>query len=198
MSLRCHTSDRRKVLIYRRLREKRWGAMIETLILCTANSARSILAEAILGRLGEGRFRAHSAGSHPRGTVNPRALELLANLGYQTEQYASKSWDEFAGPDAPKLNLVITVCDAAAGEACPLWRDAPVVAHWGIPDPAGAPGGIEAERAAFKLAYDRLHARFAALVALPVETLSTHELKEHLKRIGASDGATELTRQSQL
>lgn len=167
--------------------------MFETLILCTANSARSILGEAILGRLGKGRFTSHSAGSHPRGTVNPRALELLQSLGYQTAQFTSKSWDAFAGPDAPKLDLVITVCDAAAGEACPLWRDAPVVAHWGIPDPAGAPGGAEAERAAFQLAYDRLQARFAALVALPVETMSHAELRQHLVRIGDLEGATDLT-----
>ena len=168
--------------------------MIETLILCTANSARSILGEAILGRLGEGRFAAHSAGSHPRGSVNPRALELLQSLGYQTEKLASKSWDEFAGPDAPRLDLVITVCDAAAGEACPLWREAPIAAHWGIPDPAGAPGGIAAERAAFQFAYDQLHARFAALVALPVETMSHAELRRQLAHIGDLEGATDLTR----
>lgn len=168
--------------------------MIETLILCTANSARSILGEAILGRLGEGRFAAYSAGSHPRGTVNPRALELLQRLGYQTASFTSKSWDVFAGPAARKIDLVITVCDAAAGEACPLWRDAPILAHWGIPDPAGAPGGEEAERAAFQLAYDRLHARFAALVALPVESMSPGELRQHLARIGDLEGATDLTR----
>lgn len=169
--------------------------MIATLILCTANSARSILGEAILGRLGEGRFAAHSAGSHPRGSVNPRALELLQRLGYPTTNFHSKSWDVFAGPQASKLDLVITVCDAAAGEACPLWRDAPIVAHWGIPDPAGAPGGIEAERAAFQLAYDRLHARFAALVALPVGSMSHAELRRQLALIGDLEGATDLTRQ---
>jgi protein-tyrosine-phosphatase len=139
--------------------------MQNVLILCTANSARSILAEAILNRVGAGRFRAYSAGSHPRGIPNPRAIELLLSLGYPIDDLRSKSWDEFAQPGAPQMDLVITVCDAAAaGEACPLWPKsqnghAPLKAHWGIPDPAGVSGGVEAERAAFKLAHDRLLAR---------------------------------------
>ena len=169
--------------------------MFNILILCTANSARSILAEAILNRLGEGRFGAYSAGSHPRGVPNPRALELLASLGYSTGSLRSKSWDEFAAPGAPKMDLVITVCDSAAGEACPYWPGAPLKAHWGIPDPAGVPGDAEAERAAFRLAHDRLQARFKALVALPVEAMSKDALNLRLAAIANLEGATEMARE---
>ncbi len=170
--------------------------MKNVLILCTANSARSILAEAILNRAGEGRFTAYSAGSHPRGIPNPRAIELLASLGYPASGLRSKSWEEFAGPNAPKIDLVITVCDAAAGESCPLWPhsekgEAPLKAHWGIPDPAGVPGGVDAERAAFRLAYDRLMARMQALVALPVETMAGDELSKQLQVIAGLEGATD-------
>ncbi len=165
--------------------------MRNVLILCTANSARSILAEAILNKVGEGRFRAYSAGSHPRGVPNPRAIELLSELGYETNGLRSKSWDEFAGDDAPKIDVVITVCDAAAGEACPLWPGAPLKAHWGIPDPAGVPGGVNAERAAFRVAHDRLLARMTALVALPVETMKHDELRVRLLEIAKLEGATD-------
>ena len=165
--------------------------MYTVLVLCTANSARSILGEAILNRVGEGRFRAYSAGSHPRGTPNPRAIELLDELGYPTSGLRSKSWDEFGKPGAPAFDLVITVCDAAAGESCPLWPGAPLKAHWGIPDPAGAPGGIDAERAAFRLAHDRLLARITALVAIPVETMATDDLRPRLQDIAKLDGATQ-------
>ena len=165
--------------------------MFNTLILCTANSARSILAEAILNRLGQGRFQAYSAGSHPRGTPNPLALELLAALGYPTEALRSKSWDEFAVPGAPKMDLVITVCDSAAGETCPLWPGAPLKAHWGIPDPAGVPGGLAAEQAAFGQAYQRLEARMKALVALPIEAMSPDALKLRIAAIGQLEGATD-------
>lgn len=169
--------------------------MHNVLILCTANSARSILAEAILNRVGEGRFKAYSAGSHPRGIPNPLAIELLASLGYPVADLRSKSWDAFAGADAPKMDFVITVCDAAAGEACPLWPKSehghsPMKAHWGIPDPAGVPGGIEAERAAFQLAHDRLLARMQALVALPIEQMKQDELRRRIDDIGALEGAT--------
>ena len=164
--------------------------MRNVLILCTANSARSILGEAILNRMGAGRFRAYSAGSHPRGAPNPLAIELLGSLDYPTAELKSKSWDEFARAGSPAFDLVITVCDAAAGEACPFWPGAPLKVHWGIPDPAGAAGGIEVERAAFRLAYDRLLARMAALVALPFETMSAGELRRHLADIGKLDGAT--------
>lgn len=165
--------------------------MRNVLILCTANSARSILAEAILNKVGEGRFRAYSAGSHPRGVPNPRAIELLSELGYETDGLRSKSWAEFAGDDAPKIDVVITVCDAAAGEACPLWPGAPLKAHWGIPDPAGVPGGVNAERAAFRVAHDRLLARMTALVALPVETMKHDELRVRLLEIAKLEGATD-------
>ena len=164
--------------------------MQNVLVLCTANSARSILGAAILNRVGGDRFRAYSAGSHPRGTPNPLAIDLLKSLGYPVADSRSKSWDEFAGPGAPKIDLVITVCDAAAGESCPLWPGAPLKVHWGIPDPAGAPGGLEAERAAFRLAYDRLLARMTALVALPFETMDQTEIKQRLQDIAKLEGAT--------
>jgi protein-tyrosine-phosphatase len=164
--------------------------MTSVLILCTANSARSILAEAILNRVGEGRFQAYSAGSHPRGTPNSRAIELLAAEGYPVDALRSKSWDEFASAGAPPIDIVITVCDSAAGESCPLWPGAPLKAHWGIPDPAGAPGGVEAERVAFRTAYDRLFARMKALVALPVETMAAGDLRRSLQDIAKFEGAT--------
>ncbi len=166
--------------------------MINVLVLCTANSARSILGEAILNKVGSGRFQAYSAGSHPRGVPNPLALELLEQRGYPIGALRSKSWDVFAAAGAPKMDIVITVCDAAAGESCPFWPGLPVKAHWGIPDPAGAPGGIEAERAAFRQAYDRLHARMSALVALPVESMSQAELQTRVAEIGGLEGATDL------
>jgi arsenate reductase (thioredoxin) len=134
------------------------------LFLCTANSARSILAEAILNRDGAGRWRGYSAGSHPRGAVQPDALALLAARGLPTAALRSKGWDEFAGPGAPRLDLVVTVCDAAAGETCPIWPGAPVAAHWGIPDPAAEAGPGCA--AAFALAFARLERRIGGLLAL--------------------------------
>ena len=164
--------------------------MFNVLILCTANSARSILGEAILNRAGAERFKAYSAGSHPRGTPNPRAIELLSSLGYRVDELLSKSWNVFVGPDAPKIDLVITVCDAAAGETCPYFPGAPMKAHWGIPDPAGAPGGVEAERAAFRVAYDRLLTRMQALAALPVEQMSHADLQKGLQEIAQFEGAT--------
>jgi protein-tyrosine-phosphatase len=205
LSPRCHTQPARlkllNVLFFRVIRAEqclqvRRGRkeMRNVLILCTANSARSILAEAILNRVGEGRFRAFSAGSHPRGTPNPQALKLLSSLGYPVEGLRSKSWDEFAAPNAPHMDLVITVCDAAAGEACPLWPGAPFRVHWGIPDPAGVPGGLDAECAAFGLAHDRLLVRMQALVALPVETMTGAELQQRLGMIAELEGATEAAR----
>lgn len=163
---------------------------INILILCTANSARSILGEALIQRLGKGRFQAHSAGSQPRGIPNPAGLKLLESLGYDVSGFRSKSWDEFARADAPRMDIVITVCDSAAGESCPLWPGAPVKAHWGIPDPAGKGETEEAQLAAFREAYDLLEARVAALAALPVETMTAGDLSAALARIGAMDGAT--------
>lgn len=166
--------------------------MKNILILCTANSARSILGEAILNKLGGGRITAHSAGSAPRGTPNPDGIALLQEYGHDTSTLRSKSWDEFAGPDAPKMDIVITVCDNAAGESCPIWPGAPVRAHWGIPDPAGKGSTDEERRAAFAETYRLLEARIRALMDLPFEDMAPAELKTALDRIGTMDGATEL------
>src|SRR5215475_7970006 len=141
------------------------------LFLCTGNSARSVLAEAILNRLGTGTFCAFSAGSQPKGRVNPHTLTLLKGLGYDTAGLHSKSWSEFAKPGAPALDFVFTVCDNTAGESCPVWPGQPTTAHWGVPDPAEATGS-EAEIAlAFKDAYRMLHQRIAIFMALPIRSL---------------------------
>lgn len=160
------------------------GKVCNVLFLCTGNSARSILAEALLNALGNSRFRAHSAGSHPVGRVNPLALEVLAQSGLSTEGLHSKGWQEFAGPGAPPLDIVITVCDNARGEACPIWPGHPVSAHWGVEDPAAAPGTIESRRQAFADVYAKLRDRVARLVRLPVEQLDRPALKERLDEIG--------------
>ena len=160
------------------------------LFLCTGNSARSILAEAILNRIGAGKFKAYSAGSQPKGQVNPQALNLLTSLGYETSDFRSKPWTVFAQPAAPQLDFVFTVCDNAAGEACPVWPGRPVTAHWGIPDPAEATG-TEAETAlAFKDAYRMLHQRIAAFAALPITSLDAMTLQHKLRDIGRMAGAT--------
>jgi protein-tyrosine-phosphatase len=138
------------------------------LVLCTGNSARSILGEAIINRLGEGRFRGYSAGSFPKGQVHPGALRLLERLGYPTDGLRSKSWDEFAGFDAPRIDVVITVCDNAAGEICPIWPGHPVKAHWGLADPAAVDGDDAAVDAAFEAAHGALTARIAKLIELPI------------------------------
>jgi protein-tyrosine-phosphatase len=161
-----------------------------TLFLCTGNSARSILAEAILDKLGAGNFHAFSAGSHPKGQVNPRTLTLLQDLGYDTASLRSKSWNEFARPGAPALDFVFTVCDNAAGESCPVWPGHPMTAHWGVPDPAEATGS-EAEIAlAFKDAYRMLHQRIAIFTALPIRSLDALSLQQRLREIGRMEGAT--------
>lgn len=164
------------------------------LILCTGNSARSILAEAILDREGAGRFRAWSAGSQPKGEPNPHALSLLQDLGYETQGLRSKSWNEFAGPGAPSMDFIITVCDSAAGEACPTWPGHPLVAHWGIPDPAGVEGPDAEKRAAFLDAYRRLSSRISEFVNLDVESQDLATLKWRLAEIGAMEGATAVAR----
>jgi arsenate reductase len=171
------------------------GKTYNVLILCTGNSARSILAEAILNREGAGRVRAFSAGSQPKGRPNPHALGLLKDLGYETEGFRSKSWDEFAAKDAPKMDFIITVCDSAAGEACPYWPGHPLVAHWGIPDPAAVAGTEAEKRAAFMEAYRRLGARISAFVNLDLETLDLSTLKQQLAAIGAMQGATPMAAQ---
>lgn len=171
------------------MREKPYNV----LFLCTGNSARSIIAEAILNTTGKGKFRAHSAGSQPRGQVNPNTLRLLHSLGYDTSKFRSKSWTEFAKPGAPALDFVFTVCDNAAGETCPIWPGQPMTAHWGIPDPAEAKGS-EAEIAlAFKDAYRMLHQRIGIFVALPVRSLDRLTLQSKLRDIGRISHAREPT-----
>src|SRR5665213_1712161 len=154
------------------------------LFLCTGNSARSIMAEAILNKLGRGMFQAYSAGSQPKGQVNPNTVKLLQGLGYDTSGFRSKSWGEFAKPGAPSLDFVFTVCDNAAGEACPVWPGQPMTAHWGVPDPAEAQG-TEAEIAlAFKDAYRTLFKRISIFTALPIRSLDKLSLQTKLKEIG--------------
>jgi arsenate reductase len=158
------------------------------LFLCTGNSARSILGEALLNDLGGGRFRGFSAGSQPKGAVHPMALAVLEAAGVAADDARSKSWDEFAGPDAPVMDFVITVCDSAAGEACPIWPGRPVTAHWGIADPAAVEG--EAQRAAFETALVLMRERVEALVNLPLESLDRAALAMRLREIGHMHGAT--------
>jgi arsenate reductase len=161
-----------------------------TLFLCTGNSARSIIAEAILNKLGGGRFRAYSAGSQPKDRVNPHTLALLENLGYDTSGFRSKSWGEFAKPGAPPLDFVFTVCGNAAGEACPVWPGQPMTAHWGVPDPAEATGTPAEIALAFKDTYRMLHQRIAVFTALPIRSLDQLSLQARLKEIGRMEGAT--------
>jgi len=160
------------------------------LFLCTGNSARSILAESILNQDGAGRFRAFSAGSHPKGEVHPLALQVLEEAGYPTEGARSKSWDEFAVPGAPVLDFVFTVCDNAAGEVCPVWPGQPMSAHWGIEDPAAAEGTELERKAAFVRAFGYLKNRIAAFTSLPLAKIDRIALTKSLKDIGRSEGAT--------
>ncbi len=157
------------------------------LVLCTGNSARSVMAEALLNVLGKGRFRAYSAGSQPSGKVQPMAAELAANLGYDTAQLRSKSWDEFAAAGAPQMDLVITVCDNAAGETCPVWFGAPMVAHWGVDDPAAVEGDEDRRRRAYTKAFAELRRRTELLVALPIETLDRLVVEQKIREIGKID-----------
>lgn len=160
------------------------------LFLCTGNSARSVLAEAILNRIGAGKFRAYSAGSQPKGQVNPGTIRLLERLGYDVAPFRSKSWSEFARPGAPVMDFVFTVCDDAAGESCPVWPGKPMTAHWGIPDPAAAIG-TEAEIAlAFTDAYRMLQRRIEAFGALPIKALDSLTLKHRLTDIRRMEGTT--------
>ncbi len=154
------------------------------LFLCTGNSARSILAEAALKREGKGRFHAFSAGSHPKGQVHPMTLDLLKMLKYDTSFARSKSWDEFAGPAAPQMDFVFTVCDDAAGEVCPIWPGHPMTAHWGVPDPAAATGTEAERRLAFAEAYRMLNQRISTFVSLPIASLDRLALKKRLDSIG--------------
>ncbi|MBS3651928.1 arsenate reductase ArsC [Pseudaminobacter sp. 19-2017] len=154
------------------------------LFLCTGNSARSILGEAILNRLGEDRYRAFSAGSYPKGTVHPFAIDLLKGMGYDTSFARSKSWDEFAAPDAPHMDFVFTVCDAAAEEACPVWPGHPMTAHWGIPDPAAAQGTDAEKHLALAEAYRMLSNRISAFLSLPHASIDRLALQQRLREIG--------------
>lgn len=164
--------------------------MYNVLFLCTGNSARSILAESILRKDGSGRFRAFSAGSTPKGAVHPLALRTLESMDYPTDGMRSKSWLEFAAPDAPVMDFVFTVCDNAAGESCPLWPGQPMTAHWGIEDPAAAEGTELQKQAAFVTAFRYLRNRIDAFVSLPLPSIDRLSLATKLREIGRTDGAT--------
>ena len=162
--------------------QKTWNV----LFLCTGNSARSILAEAILNHAGQGRFRAFSAGSHPAGTVNPFAVDLLARSHLPVDGLRSKPWDEFAAPGAPALDFVFTVCDNAAGEVCPVWPGQPVSAHWGVEDPAAVQGPDEVKRRAFTTAYNHLRNRINMFASLPLEKRDGMAIRKKLDEIGTT------------
>ena len=164
--------------------------VFNVLFLCTGNSARSIIAEAILNKMGAGSFRACSAGSQPKGQLNPHAISLLQGLGYDLSGFRSKSWSEFARPGAPALDFVFTVCDNAAGEACPVWPGQPMTAHWGVPDPAEASGSAAEVAHAFNDTYRMLHQRIGVFAALPISSLDQLSLQRKLAEIGRMQGAT--------
>ena len=157
---------------------------LNVLFLCTGNSARSIIAEAIVNREARGRLRAYSAGSHPKGEVNPHAIDLLRSLHHPTEGLRSKSWDEFAGPDAPKLDFVFTVCDDAAAEVCPIWPGQPMTAHWGMPDPAAAQGSPAEIALAFADTYRMMNNRITLFMNLPLASLDRLSLQRRLDAVG--------------
>jgi protein-tyrosine-phosphatase len=156
------------------------------LFLCTGNSARSILAEVLIEHWGKGRFRGFSAGSFPRGSVHPLAIQLLDRLHLRTDGLRSKSWNEFARPDAPVMDFVFTVCDQAAGEICPVWPGNPITAHWGVPDPAAIDGTDDQQRQAFRDAYRQLETRIKLFIALPIDKLDRMALKRRADEIGVS------------
>jgi arsenate reductase (thioredoxin) len=160
------------------------GRLYNVLFLCTGNSARSILAESLINHWGQGRFQGFSAGSHPKGAVHPLALELLSNLRLPTAGLHSKSWDAFAAPGAPSLDFVFTVCDNAAGEACPYWPGRPITAHWGVPDPAAVAGSDAQKRLAFRTAFQALEHRIKTFTSLALGARDESKLKERLNEIG--------------
>ncbi len=160
------------------------------LFLCTGNSARSILAEALLNRLGKGKFKAYSAGSAPAGQVNPHSIALLREMGYDTSGFRSKSWSEFAKPGAPVFDFVFTVCDNAAAEACPVWPGQPMTAHWGLPDPAAITGSPAEISLAFRETARMLSQRIGIFVSLPIRSLDKLSLQGKLRDIGRMEGAT--------
>jgi len=154
------------------------------LVLCTGNSARSIMGEALFNTMGAGRFQAYSAGSHPSGKVNPFAIEQVRALGYPVEDLRSKSWDEFAQPGAPEMDFVVTVCDKAAGEMCPLWPGQPVTAHWGFPDPVAVEGTDEEKRSAFAQTLRQIQRRVQLFLSLPLETLDRMAIESRMRDLG--------------
>lgn len=156
------------------------------LFLCTGNSARSIMAEALVSTMGKGRFRGFSAGSHPGGTVNPFAIEQVMATGYPIENLRSKNWDEFTGPDTPHMNFIITVCDNAAGETCPIWPGHPLSAHWGFEDPAAVVGTDEEKREVFHRIFRQIMTRVNAFVSLPLHMLEKNAIQQEIKTIGKS------------
>jgi len=168
--------------------------MLNVLFLCTGNSARSILAEALINHptIGGGKFKGYSAGSHPKGAVNPLALELLRDNHLPTTGYRSKSWDEFARPGAPTLDFVFTVCDQAAAEICPIWPGQPVTAHWGMPDPDAVKGNDDQRRRAFRDTFIALRRRIELFAALPFDKLSRLALEERVRDIGKMDAQTRI------
>ncbi len=159
------------------------------LVLCTGNSARSVMGEALFNVLGKGRFVAYSAGSRPSGAIQPMAAELAAELGYDVSKLRSKSWEEFEGQDAPEMDIVITVCDNAAGEACPVWLGSPMLAHWGVDDPAAVEGDESTRRHAYMKAFTELRRRVELLLALPIEKLDRLVAEQHLRDIGRTQDA---------
>jgi protein-tyrosine-phosphatase len=161
------------------------------LFLCTGNSARSIMAECALNRCGHGRFEAFSAGSHPKGKIHPMTLQMLQRFNYRTNELRSKSWDEFAGPDAPPLHFVFTVCDTVAGEVCPVWSGQPMTAHWGVEDPAAYVGPIEKQERLFRDVYFQLERRIQILTNLPIASLDRLSLQRRLDQIGQTAAQAE-------
>ena len=162
-------------------------ATYHILVLCTGNSARSIMAEALINVLGQGRFKAYSAGSQPMGRVNPYAIEQAQTIAYDTSGVRSKSWDEFSQPDSVVMDIVMTVCDSAAGESCPLWRGSPIKVHWGFADPSHVNGSDDDKRAAFAKTFGQISSKVEALMQLPIESLSTEQLTTQLQAIGDAD-----------
>jgi protein-tyrosine-phosphatase len=171
------------------------GRPFQVLFLCTGNTARSILAESLLNHWGRGDFVAHSAGSHPKGRVNPIAVELLQQMHMPTTGLRSKSWDEFAQPGAPQLDFVFTVCDNAAGEACPVWPGQPITAHWGVADPAAVEGSDTDRWLAFRTAFRELESRIRLFTSLPIRSLDRVKLQQRVRAIGAQ--AAQAARQEQ-
>jgi arsenate reductase len=171
-------------------RKKRMSDPIyNVLFLCTGNSARSILAESITNKWGRGQFRGFSAGSHPNGKVNPLALALLRSLDFPTEGLRSKSWDEFAGPSGTHFDFVITVCDNAAGETCPVWPGTPITAHWGIPDPAAVEGTEMEKKSAFSQAFKAMDRRIKLFLSLPIASIDQLRIKDRMDAIGNMNDA---------